>query len=54
MTGLRDLPIVKTLMAAYGHIDCGVFAEVSQAGALAEGHRLSETTKAEPGGLGLR
>lgn len=40
-TGLRDQPIVATLMAAYGHIDCGVYAEIEAGGPLAEGQRLT-------------
>jgi uncharacterized protein YcbX len=39
-TGLRDLDIPKALMRAYGHFDCGVYAEVLSGGALAEGDRL--------------
>ncbi|MSP46198.1 MAG: MOSC domain-containing protein [Xanthobacteraceae bacterium] len=34
-TGIRDLPIPRTIMKAYGHADCGVYAEVIQAGAIA-------------------
>jgi uncharacterized protein YcbX len=40
-TGLRDLQIPKALMQAYGHFDCGVYAEVLSGGDLAEGARLS-------------
>jgi hypothetical protein len=39
-TGMRDLPVIKTLMAAYGHVDCGVYAEIVADGVVAEGHRL--------------
>lgn len=53
-TGLRDLPIVKTLMSAYGHIDCGVYAEIIAGGTLAEGHRLMRTEDKSPNSLGLR
>ncbi len=52
-TGLRDLPVVRTLMAAYGHIDCGVYAEIIGAGSLAEGHRLRAIDVEEREPLGL-
>jgi uncharacterized protein YcbX len=39
-TGLRDLQIPKALMGAFGHFDCGIYAEVLSGGALAEGERL--------------
>jgi hypothetical protein len=39
-TGLRDLAIPKALMAAYGHFDCGIYAEVLAGGPLAEGDSL--------------
>ena len=32
-TGIRDLPIPRTLMKTYGHADCGVYAEVIEGGA---------------------
>ena len=32
-TGIRDLPIPRTLMQTYGHADCGVYAEVIEGGA---------------------
>ena len=31
-TGIRDLEIPKTLMQAFGHMDCGVYAEVTAGG----------------------
>lgn len=31
-TGIRDLPIPRTLMDNFGHTDCGVYAEVTAAG----------------------
>jgi uncharacterized protein len=40
-TGLRDLQIPKTLMQAYGHFDCGIYAEVLAGGAIAEGERFT-------------
>jgi uncharacterized protein YcbX len=39
-TGLRDLDIPKMLMRCHRHLDCGVYAEVICAGALAEGDGL--------------
>jgi Uncharacterized Fe-S protein len=39
-TGIRDLQIPKTLMAAYGHFDCGIYAEVLSDGVLAEDDSL--------------
>jgi uncharacterized protein YcbX len=37
ITGLRDLPIPKTIMKAFGHTDCGVYAEVIEGGPVATG-----------------
>jgi hypothetical protein len=31
-TGLRDLQIPKTIMSAFGHADCGIYAEVKKGG----------------------
>lgn len=42
-TGLRDLEIPKTLMQAFGHMDCGVYAEVIAAGSIAPGDAITET-----------
>jgi uncharacterized protein YcbX len=39
-TAIRDLQIPKALMQAYGHFDCGVYAEVLSGGAVAEGGRF--------------
>ncbi|NIX75147.1 MOSC domain-containing protein [Microvirga terricola] len=36
-TGLRDLQIPKGLMKGFGHVDCGVYAEVLSGGRIAEG-----------------
>jgi uncharacterized protein YcbX len=41
-TAERDQNIPKALMSAYGHIDCGVFAEVLTGGTLSRGDTLSE------------
>jgi hypothetical protein len=39
-TGLRDLPIPRTLMQNFGHADCGVYAEVIAAGEIGAGDRI--------------
>lgn len=39
-TGIRDLQIPKSLMQAYGHFDCGIYAEVIGAGTIAIGDSL--------------
>jgi hypothetical protein len=36
-TGIRDLDIPKTLMQAFGHMDCGVYAQVVTGGPVARG-----------------
>jgi uncharacterized protein YcbX len=39
-TGMRDLAIPDALMQAYGHADCGVYAEVITGGEIAAGDAL--------------
>jgi uncharacterized protein YcbX len=39
-TGTRDLEIPKTLMQAFGHLDCGVYAEVIEGGQTAAGDAI--------------
>lgn len=39
-TGIRDLEIPKTLMQAFGHMDCGVYAEVTAGGSFAVGDAI--------------
>ena len=39
-TGLRDLPIPNTLMRAFGHADCGIYAEVVAGGEIGVGDRI--------------
>jgi hypothetical protein len=41
-TGIRDLQIPKTLMQAFGHMDCGIYAEVQTAGTIAAGDTIVE------------
>ena len=36
-TGIRDLAVPRIIMDAYGHADCGVYAEVVAAGEIAVG-----------------
>ncbi|KLK94277.1 molybdenum cofactor sulfurase [Microvirga vignae] len=44
-TGIRDLQIPKNLMEAYGHFDCGIYAEVLSDGSIAVGDHF-ETEQA--------
>lgn len=46
-TGLRDLQIPRTLMQAYGHVDCGVYAEVLAGGTIAPGERFAVEAEAQ-------
>ena len=39
-TGIRDLPIPKTLMKTYGHADCGIYGEVIGAGTVSVGDHV--------------
>jgi uncharacterized protein YcbX len=39
-TGIRDLPIPRTIMDTWGHADCGVYAEVIEGGPLALGDTI--------------
>jgi uncharacterized protein YcbX len=39
-TGIRDLQIPNTIMQAFGHMDCGVYAEVVAPGRIAPGGEL--------------
>lgn len=40
-TGARDLDLPRTLMKSFGHMDCGVYAEVVAPGRISEGVRLA-------------
>lgn len=42
-TGIRDLQVPKTLMQAFGHMDCGIYAEVVTGGAIAAGDTVTES-----------
>jgi hypothetical protein len=39
-TGIRDLPIPRTLMDKFGHADCGIYAEVIAGGDIAAGDAI--------------
>ena len=39
-TGARDLAVPDTLLRSFGHADCGVYAEVIEAGEIAAGNEL--------------
>jgi uncharacterized protein YcbX len=41
-TGIRDLEIPKTLTKAFGHMDCGVYAEVTAGGTIAVGDAITD------------
>lgn len=45
-TGIRDLQIPKTLMQAFGHMDCGIYGEVVTGGEIAAGDTITETAPA--------
>lgn len=56
VTGFRDMQIPKTLMKAYGHVDCGIYCEIVEGGSLSEGDRLVTDEKpraADRAGLGI-
>lgn len=42
-TGIRDLPIPRTIMDTYGHADCGVYAEVVEGGPIAVGDVVADS-----------
>ena len=41
-TGIRDMEIPKTLMQAFGHMDCGIYAQVVEGGTVAPGDAITE------------
>ena len=47
-TGMRDLAIPRTLMQAFGHTDCGVYAEVIAPGAIAPGDSIAIAPERQP------
>ncbi len=40
-TGIRNMEIPKTLMQTFGHMDCGVYAQVIEGGTIAPGDTIS-------------
>lgn len=52
-TGMRDLQIPKTLIQAYGHVDCGIYCRIVSGGALVAGERLAAVPAGEPAALGI-
>jgi uncharacterized protein YcbX len=46
-TGMRDLAIPEALQRAYGHADCGIYAEVIAAGEIAGGDQVSVISNQE-------
>jgi uncharacterized protein YcbX len=47
-TAARDLEIPPTLLRRLGHADCGIYAEVIEAGAIATGDDVTVTSKPAP------
>ena len=40
-TGIRDLTLPRTLLQSFGHTDCGIYAEVIEAGDIAVGDAIT-------------
>ena len=40
-TGIRDMEIPKTLMQSFGHMDCGIYAQVVEGGTIAAGDTIT-------------
>jgi uncharacterized protein YcbX len=40
-TGIRDIEVPRTLMKTYGHMDCGIYAEVIEGGGIAVGDQVT-------------
>lgn len=47
-TGARDLPIPRALREAFGHVDCGIYAEVIEGGPIAPGDKVDAYAPALP------
>lgn len=41
-TGIRDMEIPKTLMQAFGHMDCGIYAQVIDGGTVTAGDTIEQ------------
>lgn len=50
-SGYRDLQIPKSLMDTFGHMDCGIYAEVICGGTIAPGDTVAEAAPNLPIGL---
>lgn len=46
-TGVRDLAIPRTLMKTFGHIDCGIYAEIVAGGTIAAGDSVAAIAGAQ-------
>jgi len=44
-TGMRDLTIPQTLMQTFGHMDCGIYAEVIAGGEIAPGDAIASSDR---------
>jgi hypothetical protein len=44
-TGIRDLTVPATLAKAFGHMDCGVYADVATGGEIAAGDAVEEVSR---------
>jgi uncharacterized protein len=47
-TGIRDRAIPRTLMKAFGHTDCGIYAEVVAGGTIAPGDAIRLSAEDQP------
>ncbi|MGQ3281617.1 MOSC domain-containing protein [Bosea sp. (in: a-proteobacteria)] len=50
-SGARDLQLPKALMTAFGHVDCGIYCQITAGGRLAEGERFDLVER--PAALGI-
>jgi uncharacterized protein YcbX len=53
VTAERDAPVVRALMSAFGHVDCGVYARIVSSGTLAVGQRFNVVAPAPARDFGL-
>ncbi len=50
-SGARDLQLPKALMTAFGHVDCGIYCQITAGGRVAEGERFDLVER--PAALGI-
>ncbi|MBX9874110.1 MAG: MOSC domain-containing protein [Beijerinckiaceae bacterium] len=50
-SGARDLQLPKALMTAFGHVDCGIYCQITAGGRVAEGERFDLLER--PAALGI-